>query len=268
MTGGGRGSGVLVLNASPVVSGNTFEGFTVGVQVAARRPKLSRDGMGEIKRGTPTDIPAGVAPVCKANVCLGGVALFDERKAVGGLWRHGFTSDLVPMWHLRRFEVERAKGGDVARLIGIEDAPEDHTAMNRHTLRWVGGKYAVELKTGRRDITPRAWVKKWPRPRDVTVTIAGRPCRVIAMPTVLGQLSLDGCNDTKPAYVLVIRRGVKPAEGGADELLWASSKIDRGSLMFATADLNGDGKTEILVATQRLCEQKGQIIIYEGVAGP
>jgi len=140
--------------------------------------------------------------------------------------------------------------------------------MDRHALRLVDGKYALEAKTVERDITPAAWVKKWPRSKDVTATIAGRPCRVIGMSTVLGQLYLDGCSDTKPAHVLLIRPGAKAAKGGASELLWASSKIDRGRLLFATADVNGDGKADILVATQRWCERKGQILIYEGVAGP
>ena len=54
---------------------------------------------------------------------------------------------------------------------------------------------------------------------------------------------------------------VMPAE--STKILWVSPKYSRGSLRFGVADLNGDGREEIILTTRRWCEGKGQLIVFE-----
>ena len=260
MTTDGRGSGVLVVNASPTISGNIFKGFRVGVQVSARTRKIVWDDEDEMKKAMSIAVPPHVKPACKANVCSGGLALFDERAADSGAWRRSFASSVVSMRQLRRFEVERTKDGDLVRLMTAEGSTGE---MDRHELRLATGKYVLKAEVVKMDVTAATWRKKWPWSGDVSITIAGRSCRLVRIQTALGQLGMEGCADTMSAHLLLIRPPVKADKTGIPEVLWASPKIDRGNLLCAVADMNGDGKPEILVATKKWCEGKGQILVFE-----
>jgi len=259
---GGSGSAIRVVNAAPQVLANTFSGFAVGVQVAARTSPY-REGLdGNPVSAKAGPVPANVTPTCKGNICDDGINLFDERVAGGKQWKASFTTDVLGMGNYRGFEVQHAKGGDTVILTLLSTWRGKPKSVTQHTLRLVDGKFVVQTATVKNDLSAEAWRKKWAEHRSRKAKIAGQECRLTTMQTVLGQLWMAGCSDTKPAHVLLTSAVEKGKKAIAPMVLWASPSISRGHLLPAFADFDGDGRAEIIVATNRGCEGKGKILVF------
>jgi hypothetical protein len=253
---------VLVVNAAPRVVANTFRGYGVGVQVSARRRTHKKNAQGRIVGSKAGPVPAGVRPTCKGNRCEGGLDLFDERVAGGEQWREIYASGLVGMRGLRRLAVERAKGGDTVILATSDRRTEKPRSLTQHTLRRAGRKFVSRTSTVPNEVTARTWRQKWPERRSIKAEIGGRACRVTVLQTVLGQVWADGCNDTKPVHILLTAKAEGKREADPQTLLWASPRLERGHVLPAVADFEGDGRAEIVVATKTWCEGKGRVLVF------
>ncbi len=233
ITGGGAAA-ILCRGAAPTVRGNTFEGVTVGVQIF--------------------DMVKGAArPTIEDNThkrCL--LAIFDQGANTPERWAERFASELLS--RTLALSVVHTDGRDVVTAI----AGSDRGATERHRL--VVTDRAVTLRT-------EAIKKKNPGEipgAAASFKLAGRALALKTIVTGGGLLGTEGCMDTQAGFAVLIEEIAGNVPG---RLLWRSPKFQRGALRVVPADIDGDGKAELIVCTGRRCEGKGRIFVY-GLAGP
>jgi hypothetical protein len=254
--GGAPRAAVLVVNASPRITGNDFGESQLGVQVSALQ--MPRHVLQDRELVDVCDpVPPGVKPtVARNTIGAGGIAHFDERQAGTQVWREVFREENIHSAHFRKIEVEGGRDGAraVVHTHPVSFKP-DEAGMNRYVVSWDGERYAAK-----HDIVagspPRGqfplWSSSW------ATSVNGQESLLVKVATVLGRMRVDGCSDTPAAHVLLARR--QPA---GIEVLWRSPKLDAGHVLAIAADLDGNGSEEIVVSTGRMCSFKGDIIVFE-----
>jgi hypothetical protein len=203
-----------------------------------------------------------VRPTCVGNTCDSGLDLFDERIAGGRQWRLKYASDVIEMGNLRRLDVQQSKDGDWVVLTTSEkDIIQKLGSETQNKLSRVGEEFMLQTEVVEIEITAQEWRRKWPQPRNIETEFADQKCSVSTLPSVLSLVGQEGCADTNPVFIL-LTRVAEDDESFSRTVLWASPRVDRGHVLLAVADFDGDGLFEIVVATRRWCEHKGQLLVF------
>jgi hypothetical protein len=250
-----------VLNASPTIKGNTFDGCAVGVQVSAVTCRhLPKPGEPKPMKDVP--VPPQVKPVCKDNVCTSGVALWDERTGGSQTWELAYRSPELQMQPIREWNIVPARG-DRTRVAlkatsGRGGGGKTYP-MTVYSLKRVGGGYAIDSKVMDRD---PADPSQWPYELVARRKEGKRTLLVAAVPSVVSRRNPGGSRTHRPPAKLLL---IVAEPGRPGKLLWVSETLTAGTVTPALADATGDGRAEILVATGqgRRRSSKGQICIYE-----
>jgi hypothetical protein len=93
--------------------------------------------------------------------------------------------------------------------------------------------------------------------------LGGKAYRLLAVGSALGQVAEEGCRDTHPSYLLLVGPGKD-----SREIAWISPKFDEGHIRYLAADVNADGREEIIVSTHWECRQTGHLIVFAPPAAP
>lgn len=225
---GEMAAGVLCRGAAPTIRGNTFDGVKVGVQIFDMAKCPAR-------------------PTIENNThkrCL--LAVFDQDANTPQRWTERFSSGVLA--RTQALSVARTDGRDVVSSY----AGGDEGINERRRIEMAVG--AVMMRTEKVKVKPGTI----PVP-TTSFKLGGRSLALKTIVTGGGLLGIEGCNDTSAAYAVLIDTTDDKAPG---RLLWRSPKYDRGRLHLIPADLDGDGKHELIVCTGRQCEGKGRIFVF------
>lgn len=248
-------SAILVVNSEPTIVRNRFTNYRAAVHVSAldllwdaKEYQVKR-----LKEETPVDRKH--RPTLTGNQLTNTEVLsFDEREAGEEKWSQSFKSELMSFERNRTISVGADRGTTVIELFA-ESGSTNEKKMERHVLRQRGNRIGVDTEIVSLDPSLRGRV-----PTSIsTVTIQEKRYRLVPIHSVLGHLRLDGCRDTKTSYLLLVRSDPQERK----TIAWVSPKFERGTLRCAAADINGDGRPEIAVATHRWCEGKGHFLVFQ-----
>jgi hypothetical protein len=157
--------------------------------------------------------------------------------AAGILGRNGSTA---------RIERNEFSGGRNAAILVIDAMPSIDSNVFRGfaVAVQVSDRIHEHARNGERDERP------------TMRRTATRPAQPDIQPTCQGN-TCEGCPE------LFLTRGESQSPQDVSEtLLWTSPRLDRGHAIADVADLAGDGLVDIVVATWRYCEGKGEILVY------
>jgi len=226
----GAGTAVVCEGASPEIKGNTFKGCGIGIRLFGFAKGVEK-------------------PRMEGNTLEGrGLAVFDEGAEAGDMLKQVFASEEIVRG--MRLTVTREGKRDT---VMVESAVEGKREVTRYRLSQ--GEKGYELSKGETTAGEESGEGS-KEPTEIEGK-DGTKYRVVTVMSGGGVVGREGCSDTKPAYVVVVS-----GERKASKIVWRSEQLDRGYLLTAAADLDGDGVKELVVADGRWCEGKGRVYVY------